>query len=72
MNKKQVKTYTLDSAMDAFNDESEFGIALRAMPVPDREIAVARLNKGALDGVKAAVKAKVVSTKYSEVVCKQM
>ncbi len=63
---KQVKTYTMDTAMDQFNNESEFGIALRAMPVSHREIAVAKLNKGALDGVKVAVKAKVVSTKYSD------
>ncbi len=38
--------------MDEFDAESEFGKALRDMPDADRIVAVAKLNKGATDGIK--------------------
>ncbi len=42
--------------MNEFGAESEFGKALRDMPDADRIVAVAKLNKGATDGIKGAVK----------------
>jgi hypothetical protein len=40
-----------------------------AMPESEKHAAVAKLNKGTTDGIKGAVKAKVLSSKYSTV-CK--
>jgi hypothetical protein len=65
--KMDTVTYTLDSVMVEFDADSEFGKALRAMTDSDRIVAVAKLNKGATDGIKGAVKAKVMSSKYSTI-----
>ncbi len=63
-------TYTVGSAMTEFGEESDFGKALRDMPDAERIVAVAKLNKGATDGIKGAVKAKVLVSKYS-IICMQ-
>ena len=60
-------TYTMEAAMTEFGADSEFGKALRDMPDADRIVAVAKLNKGATNGIKGAVKAKVLSSKYSSI-----
>jgi hypothetical protein len=60
-------TYTMDAAMNEFGADSEFGKALRDMPDAERIVAVAKLNKGATNGIKGAVKAKVLSSKYSSI-----
>jgi hypothetical protein len=65
--KKKMDTYTMDSVMDEFDAESEFGKALCDMPDADRIVAVAKLNKDATDGIKGAVKAKVLASKYSTI-----
>jgi hypothetical protein len=51
--------------MEEYDAESEYGKALRGMSESDRVVAVAKLNKGASDGIKGAVKAKVLSSKYA-------
>ncbi len=63
--KKKMDTYTMDSVMEQYDAESEFGQALREMPDEERIIAVAKLNKGANDGVKGAVKSKLLASKFS-------
>ncbi len=63
--KKKLDTYTMDSVMEQYDAESEFGKALRDMPDDERIIAVAKLNKGANDGVKVAVKSKLLASKFS-------
>jgi hypothetical protein len=63
------KTYTMESVLVEFDADSEYGKALRAMPEGEMQVAVAKLNKGATDGIKGAVKAKVISSKYSTI-CK--
>jgi hypothetical protein len=60
-------TYTMDSVLNEFDAESEYGKALRAMPDSDRIVAVAKLNKGATNGIKGAVKAKAMTSKYSTI-----
>ena len=50
-------TYTMDTAMNEFGAESDFGKALRDMPDAERIVAVAKVNKDATDGIKGAVKA---------------
>jgi hypothetical protein len=67
--KMNIKTYTLESVLVEFDAESEYGKALRAMPESDMQVAVAKFKKGATAGIKGAVKAKVLLSKYSTV-CK--
>ena len=55
----------MDSVMEQYDAESEFGKALRDMPDAERLVAVAKLNKGANDGVKVAVKSKLLASKFS-------
>jgi hypothetical protein len=64
------KTYTLVSVLDEFDAETEYGKALRAMPEWERKIAVDKLNKGASDGIKGAVKGKVISSKNLQFACR--
>ena len=65
--KKKMDTYTMDSVMEQYDAESEFGKALRDMPDAERIVAVAKLNKGANDGLKGAVKSKLLATKFSTI-----
>ena len=64
-------TYTMDTAMNEFGAESDFGKALRDMPDAERIVAVAKLNKDATDGIKGAGKAKVLASKYS-IICMEI
>ena len=67
LKKMDSKTYTTETVMVEFDAESEYGVALRAMPDAELKLAVDKLNKSATNGIKGAVKAKLISSKYANI-----
>ena len=62
-----LKTYTQETVMVEFDGNSEYGVALRAMTDVELKAAVDKLNKSATNGIKGAVKAKVIASKYANI-----
>jgi hypothetical protein len=59
------KTYTKESVLLEFGEESEFGQEYRKMDDDEKRSALDKLNQGATKGIKSVVKEKVLATKYS-------
>jgi hypothetical protein len=59
------KTYSKESVLLEFGEDSDFGQAYRKMNEDERKTAVDVLNRGASKGIKTVVKDKILTTKYS-------
>jgi hypothetical protein len=65
LKKKESKTYNAETILEAYNAESEYGVALRAMPPAELKMAVDKLNKSAAKGIKGTVKEKLLTSKIA-------
>ncbi len=59
------KTYSKESVLVEFGEDSEFGQEYRKMDADERTAALDVLNRGASKGIKTVVKDKILTTKYS-------
>jgi hypothetical protein len=66
------KPFTVASVLLAFKDKTEYGSAFRAMSDPDQLSEVERLNKGAVIGMKGAIRKQRIHSEYKDVVAERM
>jgi hypothetical protein len=59
------KTYSKESVLEEFGEETEFGQQYRKMDDVEKKAALDVLNRGASKGIKSVVKDKILTTKYS-------
>jgi len=60
-----IKTYSKESVLEEFDEDTEFGQEYRKMDDSEKKAALNVLNRGATKGIKTVVKAKILTTKYS-------
>ena len=59
-----IKTYSKESVLEEFGEETEFGQEYRKLDDGEKKAALDVLNRGASKGIKTVVKAKILTTKY--------
>jgi hypothetical protein len=73
---KKTKTtltqHTLSSLFEEYSPDTEYGASLRAMSESDQVTELARLNKGVAKGTNIAIKSKLITAKYQELVAEKM
>ncbi len=72
-NRSVAKTqHTMSSLLEAYSPETEYGASIRAMNETDQVAELARLNKGDAKGTNIAIKSKLITAKYQELVAEKM
>jgi hypothetical protein len=70
---KQAKSqHTIASVLEAYASDTEYEASIRAMNATDQIREVARLNKGVDKGTNIAIKSKLITAKYTEIVAGKM
>ncbi len=70
---KQAKSqHTIASLLEAYASDTEYGVSIRAMNATDQIGEVAWLNKGVDKGTNIAIKSKLITAKYTEMVAGKM
>ncbi len=66
------KTVTVASVLLSFKEKTEYGSAFRAMSDTEQYSEVERLNKGAVIGMKGAIRKQRIHSEYKDVVAQRM
>ena len=66
------KTFTVASVLLSFKEKTEYGSAFRAMSDPEQLSEVERLNKGAVIGMKGAIRKQRIHSEFKDVVAERM
>ncbi len=64
--------HTMLNPLESYSTDTEYGASLRAMNETEQVAEVARLNKGVDKGTKIAIKTKLLTVKYKEMVAEKM
>ena len=66
------KIFTVAGVLLSFKEKMEYGAAFRAMSSNEQLIEVERLNKGAVIGMKGAIRKQRIHSEYKDVVAERM
>ena len=64
--------HTITSLLEAYAPETEYGASIRSMNESDQVAEVLRLNKGVDKGTNLAIKSKLITAKYKELLSEKM
>ncbi len=64
--------HTITSLLEAYASDTEYGASIRAMNATDQIGEAARFNKGVDKGTNIAIKSKLITAKYTEMVAVKM
>ncbi len=64
--------HTITSVLEAYAPETEYGASIRSMTEGDQLAEIVRLNKGVDKGTNLAIKAKLITSKYKELLAEKM
>ncbi len=65
-------TFTVDSVLEAFKETTEYGLSFRSMTLDGQKSEVVRLNKGAANGMKGAIRKQRIDVQFKELVSDKM
>ena len=63
--------HTIISLLEAYSPETEYGASIRAMNETDQVAEVARLSKGVDKRTNIAIKSKLITAKYKELLAEK-
>jgi hypothetical protein len=65
-------TFTVDSVLESFKETTEYGASFRSMTTETQAMEVIRLNKGAVSGMKGAIRKQRIDVQFKTLVADRM